>query len=61
MEVVDRLIQHGARIDLQKKVNYTNKSTAVQNTQRSITNNHTVHGCRRLLPILSINGRVYRN
>ena len=37
VEVVDRLIQHGARVDLQSEVNYTNKSTAVQNTRRSIT------------------------
>ena len=25
VEVVDRLIQRGARVDLQKKVNYTNE------------------------------------
>ena len=41
VEVVDRLIQHGARVDLQSEVNYTNE---VQNTQRSIrkcNNNRT--------------------
>ena len=41
VEVVDRLIQHGATVDLQREVNYT---TEVQNTQRSIrkcNNNRT--------------------
>ena len=41
VEVVDRLIQHGAKVDLQSEVNCT---TAVQNTQCSVTkcdNNRT--------------------
>ena len=33
VEVVDRLIQQGATVDLQSEVNYT---TEVQNTQRSV-------------------------
>ena len=41
VEIFDRLIQHGATVDLQREVNYT---TEVQNTQRSIrkcNNNRT--------------------
>ena len=41
VEIFDRLIQHGATVDLQSEVNYT---TEVQNTQRSIrkcNNNRT--------------------